>query len=73
MPEGEDVVRALERITGGRGWPGTIQVHNGSEFISKAMDRWAYEHGVELDFYRPGKPTDNVKVESFNGRLREES
>jgi len=36
------------------------------------MDHWAYEHGVELDFSRPGKPTDNAKVESFNGRFREE-
>ena len=35
-------------------------------------DKWAYEHGVELDFSRPGKPTDNAKVESFNGRFREE-
>ncbi len=40
--------------------------------ISKVIDRWAYEKGVELDFPRPGKPTDNTKVESFNGRLREE-
>jgi len=70
--KGEDVVRTLERITGQRGWPGTIKADNGSEFISKAMDRWAYEHGVELDFSRPGKPTDNAKIESFNGRLREE-
>ena len=45
---------------------------NGSEFISKAMERWAYENGVELDFSRPGRPTDNAKVESFNGRLRDE-
>ena len=36
------------------------------------MDRWAYETGVELDFSRPGKPTDNARVESFNGRLRQE-
>jgi putative transposase len=36
------------------------------------MDKWAYECGVELDFSRPGKPTDNAKVESFNGRLRQE-
>jgi putative transposase len=27
---------------------------------------------VTLDFSRPGKPTDNAYVESFNGRLREE-
>ena len=36
------------------------------------LDRWAYEQGVTLDFSRPGKPTDNAYVESFNGRLRAE-
>jgi putative transposase len=36
------------------------------------MDKWAYERGIELDFSRPGKPTDNAMVESFNGRLRQE-
>lgn len=50
----------------------TIKTDNGSEFISKAMDKWAYERGVELDFSRPGEPTDNAMVESFNGRLRQE-
>jgi putative transposase len=49
-----------------------MKVDNGSEFISKVMDHWAYEHGVALDLPRPGKPTDNAKVESFNGRFREE-
>ncbi|MET3413787.1 putative transposase [Methylobacterium sp. 1030] len=44
----------------------------GPEFVSKALDRWAYENGVTLDFSRPGKPTDNALVESFNGRLRAE-
>jgi putative transposase len=47
-------------------------MYYGSEFISKVMDKWAYERGVELDFSRPGKPTDNAMVESFNGRLRQE-
>jgi len=70
--KGEDVVRTLMRITAGRGKPRTMKSDNGSEFISKAMDRWAYENGVELDFSRPGKPTDNAKVESFNGRFRSE-
>lgn len=41
-------------------------------FVSNALDRWAYENGVKLDFSRPGKPIDNTYVESFNGRLREE-
>lgn len=36
------------------------------------MDRWAYDNGVQIDFSRPGKPTDNTYIESFNGRLREE-
>lgn len=68
--KGEDVVRTLDRIRADRGVPGAIKVGNGSKFISKAMDHWAYEHQVELDFSRPGKPTDNAKSESFNGRLR---
>lgn len=36
------------------------------------MDKWAYEHHVILDFSRPGKPTDNAFIESFNGSLRGE-
>ena len=70
--KGEDVVDSLNRICAIRGLPATIKTDNGSEFISKAMDKWAYERGVELDFSRPGKPTDNARVESFNGRLRQE-
>jgi putative transposase len=37
------------------------------------MDAWAYRHGVKLDFIRPGKPVENGHIESFNGRLRDES
>lgn len=66
------MVRVLEQLWPVRGVPRTIKVNNGSEFISKAMDRWAYEHGVEFDFSRPGTPTDNAKAESFNGRFRAE-
>jgi putative transposase len=36
------------------------------------MDVWAYQHGVQLDFTRPGRPTENGYIESFNGRLRDE-
>jgi putative transposase len=70
--KGEDVVGVLNMIERQRGLPRTIKTDNGSEFIGKAMDRWAYERAVELDFSRPGKPTDNAAVESFNGRLRQE-
>ena len=70
--KGEDVVRTLNANVTQRGLPATIKTDNGSEFIGKVMDRWAYERSVEMDYSRPGKPTDNAKVESFNGRLRQE-
>ena len=70
--KGEQVVATMTRITSMRGAPKTIRVDNGREFISKALDRGAYENGVTLDFSRPGKSTDNAFVESFNGRLRDE-
>lgn len=49
-----------------------LRRYYGSEFISKVLDKWAYENGVELDFSRPGKPTDNPFIESFNGRIRDQ-
>lgn len=55
-----------------QGVPESIKVDNGPEFISKEVDLWAYSHGVKLDFSRPGKPTDNAFIESFNGRFRQE-
>lgn len=69
---GEDVVATLERICPGIGYPKTIRVDQGSEFISRDLDLWAYAHDVTLDFSRPGKPTDNAFIEAFNGRLRAE-
>lgn len=52
--------------------PGVIRTDNGPEFTGKALDRWAQTAGVKLEFIRPGKPTDNGHVESFNGHFREE-
>ncbi|MNS98665.1 IS2 transposase TnpB [compost metagenome] len=69
---GEQVVSVLERLRFLRGVPKNIRVDNGPEFISKVLDRWAYENGVTLDFSRPGKPTDNAFIESFNGSFRDE-
>jgi putative transposase len=71
--KGIDVVAVMERIKTLRGVvPPRIQVDNGSEFISKALDKWAYDNQVTLDFSRPGKPTDNPFIESFNGSFRDE-
>ena len=69
---GERVKRVLERLTAERGLPATITVDNGPEFISKVMDEWAYRRGGNLDFIRPGKPTDNAFVESFHDKFRDE-
>ncbi len=54
------------------GYLASIRVDNGSEFISRDLDLWAYHKGVVLDFSRPGKPTDNSYIESFNGKSRAE-
>ena len=69
---GERVARQLDRIVTKRGYPKSIRVDNGPEFTSKALDQWAYLNGVELDFIRPGKPTDNALIESFNASFRKE-
>jgi putative transposase len=69
---GEDVVQVLERACAEVGYPRTIRVDQGSEFVSRDLDLWAYARGVTLDFSRPGKPTDNAYIEAFNGRFRAE-
>jgi len=67
-----DVVEVLERVCAEVGYPASIRVDQGSEFISRELDLWAYMKGVTLDFSRPGKPTDNAFIESFNGKFRAE-
>ncbi len=70
---GACVAEALSNvIASGRELPKRIQTDNGPEFISVALDKWAYDNNVVLDFSRPGKPTDNPFVESFNGSFRDE-
>ncbi len=70
--KGDDVVRTLNRLRLERGVPKVLFCDNGSEFTSQAMDLWAYRNGAKIDFSRPGKPTDNAFVESFNGTFRAE-
>jgi putative transposase len=70
--KGAHVVALLDRLNATVGLPTRLAVDNGPEFISKALDSWAYRNGVALEFSRPGKPTDNAFVESFNGHFREE-
>lgn len=69
---GARVARVLEQVVAERGLPEVIVSDNGPEFISHALDRWAYARGVTLHFIQPGKPTQNAFVESFNGTFRDE-
>jgi len=69
---GSDVVVVLERIARDVGLPATIRVDQGTEFVSRDLDLWAYQRGVTLDFSRPGKPTDNAFIEAFNSLFRAE-
>ena len=65
-----EVIDALEQAKQLYGLPTSIRVDQGSQFTSKELDLWAYANGVTLDFSRPGKPTDNAYVESFNATVR---
>ena len=67
-----DVVQELDGLARQRGRPKTLKVDNGPEFAGRLLDQWAYLNGVEIDFSRPGKPTDNAHVEASNSRLRAE-
>lgn len=69
---GEHVVAVLNRLSAQRKAPRYLFVDNGSEFSGRLLDLWAYHHKARIDFSRPGKPTDNSFVESFNGSLRDE-
>ena len=68
----EDVVKVLQRVCRERGVPKSIRCDNGTEFVAVPMDQWAYANKVQLDFSRPGTPTDNAFIESFNGGVRRE-
>jgi putative transposase len=66
------VVEALDRIVRERGKPKTIRCDNGPEFAGRVLDQWAFFNGIELDFSRPARPTDNAFIESFNASVRKE-
>ena len=62
----------LDRLRRARGTPVVLPCDDGSEFTRHVVDLWAYQHGVRIDYSRPGKPTDNAFFESFNGTFRDE-
>ena len=66
------MARVLDRAAQFRGYPKAIRTDQGPEFTCKALDQWAYQHGVQLKLIEPGKPTQNAYIESFNGKFRDE-
>ena len=66
------VVDVLDQLVCARGKPKSLKVDIGPDFAGRMLDHWAYLNGVEIDFSRPGKPTDNAFIEAFNARLRTE-
>lgn len=69
---GEKVRAVLRRVCLTKGFPEMIRSDNGSEFIGQAVNQWLAEHGIKPLFIEPGKPWQNGKCESFNGKLRDE-
>jgi putative transposase len=69
---GHRVVRFLDEVASTHGYPESIVIDNGPEFISNALDQWAHARGVRLHFIRPGRPVENAFIESFNGKFRDE-
>ncbi|EBP8105844.1 DDE-type integrase/transposase/recombinase [Salmonella enterica subsp. enterica] len=59
-------------VSGDNSLPARILTDNCSKFVLKSLEKWAYERNVTIDFFRPGKPTDNSNIESFNGSLQDE-
>jgi hypothetical protein len=59
------VVETIIRITLSLEAPRSIRTDNKPDFISKTLNRWAYENGITMEFGRPDKPTDNAADESL--------
>ena len=64
------IIRVLDRIVANRGYPLKMRMDNGPELVSRALAQWAEEHGVQLEFIKPGKPTQNAFIERFNRTYR---
>ena len=58
-------MRVLQELKDRRGLPRQIRSDNGPEFLSRAVDQWAYEQGLEWHTIQPARPMENGYVESF--------
>lgn len=61
------VIRMLERIPAWRGYPTTLRLDDGPEFVALALAEWAKRKGIMLDLIEPGRPMQNGFIVRFNG------
>ena len=66
------VIRALEQIISWRGKPKVIRCDNGSEYISYALQTWAENNHIKIEYIQPGNPQENACVQRFNRPVRYE-
>lgn len=66
------VTRVLEWVIEQRGAPAGIRCDNGPEFTSRHILAWSEERKIQLIHIQPGRPMQNGRVESFNGKFRDE-
>jgi putative transposase len=68
----DEIIRVLSDLMLWHGKPTMIRSDNGSEFTSMKFISWVKANGIHMHFIQPGKPSQNGKVESLNGRIRDE-
>ena len=68
----EKVRSVLQRVCLEKGFPEMIRSDNGSEFIGQAVNNWLAANAIKPLFIELGKPWQNGRGESFNGKLRDE-
>jgi putative transposase len=66
------IIWVLDHVAEQRGYPHKLRCDNDPELVSIALVGWTEDHGMQLDFIQPGKPTQNSYVERFNRTYRDE-
>ena len=61
----ERVIRELKQMISWRGKPLVIRCDNGPEYISAAIQNWAAEWGIRLEYIQPGNPQQNALLKDL--------
>ena len=68
----ERVIRELKQIISRRGKPQVIRCDNSPEYISAAIQNWAADWGIKLEYIQPRNPQQNAYIERVNRTVRYE-